>query len=281
MKILLTVAGVGVLALLALVFVFAQQASANDSPICARTAGYIPPFCVTVPVGTSVRSETTVPLSTVLTLRTDVGLESRISAVDAIRRASSLDNETFGSTAAPVVYTLTTGTATLDGRATIDTVPTTPEPAEAVPQDRSLEREVATEAPTMVIDQAVLRAYARNAAIANGIDPNIFERQINAESAFNPNAVSKAGAVGIAQILPSWHPNVDPTDPFASLDYAARLMRGYINHFGSWRLALIAYNAGPGRLMPGNPNYLPLATLLSDSFGGGETKRYVARILGY
>jgi hypothetical protein len=32
--------------------------------------------------------------------------------------------------------------------------------------------------------------------------------------------------------------------------------------------------------MPGNPHYLPLATLLSDSFGGGETKRYVARILG-
>src|SRR5258705_313813 len=75
-------------------------------------------------------------------------------------------------------------------------------------------------------------------------------------------------------------PTVDPTDPYASLDYAARLMRGYIVHFGDWRRALIAYNAGPGRLMPGNPAYLPLATLLSDSFGGGETKRYVARILG-
>jgi hypothetical protein len=253
-RILLTVAGVGVLTLLAMVFVFRQEASANDDPSCAPTAGYIPQFCVNVPVGTSVGRETTVPLSTVLTLRTRVGLESRIPASEAIRLASSLDSETFGSTAAPVAYTLTAGTATLDGRATIDTVPTTPEAAQAVPQDRSLEREVATEAPTMVIDQAVLRAYARNAAIANGIDPNIFERQINAESAFNPYAVSKAGAVGIAQILPSWHPNVDPTDPFASLDYAARLMRGYINHFGSWRLALIAYNAGPGRLMPGNPN---------------------------
>lgn len=137
-----------------------------------------------------------------------------------------------------------------------------------------------TEAPTKVIDQAVLRAYARNAAVANGIDANIFERQINAESAFDPNAVSTAGAVGIAQLLPSWHPDVDATDPFASLDYAARLMRGYLNHLGSYRLALVAYNAGPARLTPGNPAYLPLATLLSDSFGGGETKRYVARILG-
>jgi soluble lytic murein transglycosylase-like protein len=105
-------------------------------------------------------------------------------------------------------------------------------------------------------------------------------RQITAESDFNPYAVSRAGAIGIAQIMPVLHPAVDPTDPYASLDYAARLMRGYIGHFGNWTLALIAYNAGPGRLMPGNPAYLPTATLLSDSFGGGETKRYVARILG-
>ena len=100
------------------------------------------------------------------------------------------------------------------------------------------------------------------------------------ESAFDPNAFSSAGAVGIAQILPSWHPNVDPTDPYASMDYAARLMRGYLTYFGSYQRALVAYNPGPGRLMPSNPNYLPLATLLSDSFGGGETKRYVTKILG-
>lgn len=187
---------------------------------------------------------------------------------------------TFGSTAALGAYTLTARTATLDATATIDTTPVSAEPARAVPQDRSLEREVVSGAPAVVIDQAVLRAYARSAAVVNGIDPNIFERQINAESAFDPNALSKAGAVGIAQILPSWHPDVDATDPYASLDYAARLMRGYVNHFGSYRLALVAYNAGPGRLMPGNPSYLPLATILSDSFGGGETKRYVAKILG-
>jgi hypothetical protein len=196
--------------------------------------------------------------------------------------AIGLYRGTFGSTAALGTYTLAADTTKAHATATIDTTPAS-EPARAVAQNRSLEREIAPEpAPvaSVVIDPAVLRAYAREAAVANGIDPNIFERQINAESAFDPNAVSSAGAVGIAQILPSWHPNVDPTDPYASLDYAARLMRGYVSHFGSYTLALIAYNAGPGRLMPGNPHYLPVATILSDSFGGGETKRYVAKILG-
>lgn len=196
--------------------------------------------------------------------------------------AIGLYRGTFGSTAALGAYMLSAHTTNLHASATIDTTPAS-EPARAVPQDRSTVREVAPE-PTpvapIVVDPAVLRAYARSAAVANGIDPNIFERQINAESAFDPNALSNAGAVGIAQILPSWHPNVDPTDPYASLDYAARLMRGYLNHFSSYRLALVAYNAGPGRLMPGHPSYVPLATILSDSFGGGETKRYVAKILG-
>jgi hypothetical protein len=196
--------------------------------------------------------------------------------------AIGLYRGTFGSTAAPGTYTLSADTAKAHATATINTTPAS-EPARAVAQNRSLEREVTPEpAPIapVVIDPAVLRVYARSAAVANGIDPNIFERQINAESAFDPNAFSSAGAVGIAQILPSWHPNVDPTDPYASLDYAARLMRGYLTYFGSYQLALVAYNAGPGRLMPGNPSYLPLATLLSDSFGGGETKRYVTKILG-
>jgi len=199
-----------------------------------------------VPLGTSVKREATVPLFTATTPSADVRIESGIPASD-------------------------------------DTVPTTSEPTRAVSLDHSPERDVAPEpAPVarIVFDQADLRAYARAAAIGQGIDANLFVRQITAESDFDPYAVSRAGAVGIAQIMPALHPGVDPTDPYASLDYAARLMRGYIGHFGDWRRALIAYNAGPGRLMPGNPHYLPLATILSDSFGGGETKRYVARILG-
>ncbi|HEY6204384.1 MAG TPA: hypothetical protein VI056_15285 [Candidatus Limnocylindria bacterium] len=91
MKSLLKIAGVGALALLALMFVFRVQASANDGPSCAPTAGFVPMFCVNVPVGTSVRHETTVPLSTVLTTRADVRVESGIPAPEVVRLASSVD----------------------------------------------------------------------------------------------------------------------------------------------------------------------------------------------
>jgi hypothetical protein len=91
-KSLLKIAGVGTLALLALVFVFRAQASANDGPSCAPTTGFVPQFCVNVPMGTSVRHETTVPLSTVLTTRADVRVESGIPAPEVVRLASSVDS---------------------------------------------------------------------------------------------------------------------------------------------------------------------------------------------
>lgn len=91
MKILLTAVGAGVLAVLALVFVLRTEAAASDRPSCAPSTGFIPQFCVNVPVGTSVRRETTVPLSTVLVARADVRVEAGVPAPDAVRLASSVD----------------------------------------------------------------------------------------------------------------------------------------------------------------------------------------------
>jgi hypothetical protein len=91
-KNLLTVAAAGALGILVLVFVLGQEASANDSPTCAPTVGFIPQFCVNVPVGASVRRETTVPLSTVLTARADVRVESGVPAPEVARLASSVDS---------------------------------------------------------------------------------------------------------------------------------------------------------------------------------------------
>jgi transglycosylase-like protein with SLT domain len=238
MKFVLTAAGTGILMLVSLVFVLADQASANDGPLCSATARFLPKLCVSIPLPATVRHDDPTP--------TTIANTQTVTAPQA---------EIAPRTDVLIEPDATSGVLALA----------------AAPEPLALER---------VFDLDDLRAYARDAAIRQGIDPVLFVRQITAESDFNPNAVSRAGAVGIAQIMPALHPAVDPTDPYASLDYAARLMRGYILHFGDWRRALIAYNAGPGRLMPGNPAYLPTATLLSDSFGGGETRRYVARILG-
>ena len=57
--------------------------------------------------------------------------------------------------------------------------------------------------PPMVLATSAYVAIAQQDAVANGISPVYFVRQIQIESGFNPNAYSPAGAVGIAQFLPS------------------------------------------------------------------------------
>lgn len=112
---------------------------------------------------------------------------------------------------------------------------------------------------------------ARDEALRAGIDPDIFVKQIDQESGFNPNAVSPAGAIGIAQLMPGTAAGlgIDPWDPYASLTAAARLMRSYLDRFGDYALALAAYNAGPGAV---------------ERYGGvppfAETQSYVTTILG-
>ena len=73
--------------------------------------------------------------------------------------------------------------------------------------------------------------------------------QLMAESNFNPNAVSPAGAQGIAQFMPATAASYgldDPFDAIASIEAQARMMARLLRQFGSVELALAAYNAGPG-----------------------------------
>ena len=116
-----------------------------------------------------------------------------------------------------------------------------------------------------------LQAYARQAAQRAGIDPDIFVRQIQQESGFNPGAKSGAGALGIAQFMPGTAAGmgIDPTDPYAALDAAAKLDAQNLSRYqGDYSKALAAYNAGPGAV---------------DKYGGvppfEETNRYVNNIL--
>jgi hypothetical protein len=117
-----------------------------------------------------------------------------------------------------------------------------------------------------------LRAYARAAAVRHGAHPDLFVKQIQQESGFNPDAFNaRSGATGIAQIIPRWHPGVDATDPYASLDYAAKWMSDLHRIYGSWRAALAAYNWGPANAAgwDGKRGSLP-----------AETRHYLDVILG-
>jgi soluble lytic murein transglycosylase-like protein len=122
-------------------------------------------------------------------------------------------------------------------------------------------------------------SMARQAAINAGISPDAFQRQIQQESGFNPNATSPAGAVGIAQFMPGTAAamGVNPYDPSSALNGGARLMAGLSAQFGGdYAKALAAYNAGPGAVQSavaqGGGNWL--------SYVPAETQNYVHVIWG-
>lgn len=88
----------------------------------------------------------------------------------------------------------------------------------------------------------------RAAGAEHGIQPSILAAVAKTESAFDPNAVSHAGAQGLMQFMPATaaEMGVDPWDPASAIDGAARYLTQNLRRFGSLELALAAYNAGPG-----------------------------------
>ena len=116
------------------------------------------------------------------------------------------------------------------------------------------------------------REEARKAALEFGLDPDIYVALIQQESGFNPNAQSPKGAFGLAQLMPgtALDMGVMRTDPIDNLRGGAKYLREQYDTFGQdYRLALSAYNAGPGNVK---------------KYGGmppfQETQNYVSRILG-
>ena len=89
---------------------------------------------------------------------------------------------------------------------------------------------------------------ARQAAQTHGIPTDLFLRLIQQESGWNAQAVSVKGALGLAQLMPQTAASlgVNPHDPANNLAGGARYLRQQFDTFGDWRLALAAYNAGPG-----------------------------------
>ena len=112
---------------------------------------------------------------------------------------------------------------------------------------------------------------ARAAARKHNVPEDLFLRLVRQESNFRPAAKSSKGAIGLAQLMPNTarQLRVNPHDPKQNLDGGARYLSMQYRKFGDWRLALAAYNAGPGAVerYKGVPPY-------------SETQQYVRRILG-
>ncbi|OWY09072.1 lytic transglycosylase [Thioclava sp. F42-5] len=112
---------------------------------------------------------------------------------------------------------------------------------------------------------------AKSVASRHGIPTDLFLRLVQQESGWNPQARSHKGAMGLAQLMPATAAKlgVNPRDPAQNLEGGARYLKMMYDRFGSWRLALAAYNAGPEAVAKHNgiPPYR-------------ETRNYVRVILG-
>jgi membrane-bound lytic murein transglycosylase D len=125
----------------------------------------------------------------------------------------------------------------------------------------------------------------RAAFAAEGVPPEL-AWIAEAESTLNPDARSPAGARGLFQLMPgtahalglSTYLPDDRTNPEKSGRAAARLLRSLFVKFGSWPLALAAYNAGEGRVSrllasSGASDYAGVASALPS-----ETRMYVPKV---
>ena len=101
------------------------------------------------------------------------------------------------------------------------------------------------------IDETALRYASHQGLRAAGLTVTewrlLFRANIEIESAYNPNARSRVGAIGLGQLMPGTAERlgVDPRDWRANLDGSARYLAEQLEAFRDARLALAAYNAGP------------------------------------
>ena len=114
---------------------------------------------------------------------------------------------------------------------------------------------------------AVLRAV-QDASVRFGVSASLIRSVIRHESNGHPGAVSHAGAMGLMQLMPGTAKELGVRcafDPRQNILAGTRYLRQLRDRFGSWRVALAAYNAGPARAESGRwPR---------------ETRRYVDRVL--
>ncbi len=117
---------------------------------------------------------------------------------------------------------------------------------------------------------AIIEAIAQQ----HRLDPALLHAVISAESAYEPKAVSRAGAMGLMQLMPATASRfgvADPFDPTANIQGGATYLRLLLDQFRSINLALAAYNAGEGAVSRYGNTIPPYQ----------ETQTYVKRVIGF
>jgi soluble lytic murein transglycosylase len=132
----------------------------------------------------------------------------------------------------------------------------------------SMDRFRPTSISIQVMHQAIMQSSERHR-----LDPALVRAVIRAESAFNSNAVSRKGAVGLMQLMPETAASLNitnPYDPEQNIAGGARYLRYLLDRFhGNVPLALAAYNAGETRI---RDSRIPRIS---------ETREYVRRVLRF
>jgi len=126
--------------------------------------------------------------------------------------------------------------------------------------------------------QEDMQKYAhiiQTASKAYGVEPSLVHAVISAESAYNPNAVSRTGAMGLMQLMPDTARRYgvqNMMDPTENIHGGVRYLRDLLDMFkGRMDLAIAAYNAGENAVIRSGHKIPPYA----------ETRHYVPKVLGF
>jgi soluble lytic murein transglycosylase-like protein len=126
------------------------------------------------------------------------------------------------------------------------------------------------------VPKFTMNEIIRAMALKHGIRPAFVKSIMAAESGFDPKALSRAGAIGLMQLMPATareldsDPNIPEQNVDAGAHYLSLLMARYNKKRDQMTRAIAAYNAGPGAVerYHGVPPYR-------------ETKQYVSRVLRF
>ncbi|MEL7059690.1 MAG: lytic transglycosylase domain-containing protein [Acidobacteriota bacterium] len=152
------------------------------------------------------------------------------------------------------------------------TIKTLPDGTRLMVNESPRDRAQRTAGRLLPVRDAGVRQLIQEHAVRQGLPSRLLQAVMQVESGYNPRAKSSAGAMGLMQLMPGTARELgvgDPWDPAENVRGGAVYLRRMLDHFNDdLRLALAAYNAGPGAVTRyrGVPPYR-------------ETRAYVAKIL--